>query len=45
VGKDYRTLDDFVFQIQLFLRKLVFEIGDFTVRQRVLHADRDLLCD
>src|SRR5438309_3801644 len=36
---------EFVFQIQLFLRELVFEIGDFTVRQGVFHADRDLPCD
>src|SRR5579863_1961343 len=36
---------DFVFQIQFFLREFVLELGDFTVRQRVLHADRDLLRD
>src|SRR4029077_18863458 len=35
---------DFVFQIQLFLRQLVFEISDLAVRQRVLHTDRHLLC-
>src|SRR5580698_1920692 len=36
---------NFVFQIQFFLREFVLEIGDFTVRQRVLHTDRDLLRD
>src|ERR1700687_843474 len=36
---------DLVFQIQLFLREFVFEISDFTICERVLHADRDLLCN
>src|ERR1700722_17545113 len=36
---------DFVFQIQFFLGEFVFEISDFTVRERVLHTDRDLLRD
>src|SRR5580700_7290152 len=34
-----------IFQIQFFLCKLVLEISDFTIRQRVLHTDRDLLCN
>src|ERR1700678_3204287 len=36
---------DFVFQIQFFLGEFVFEFSDFTIRQRVLHTDRDLLRD
>ena len=36
---------DFIFQIQLLLGELVFEISDLPVRQRVLHPNRDLLCD
>src|ERR1700735_1848517 len=30
---------DFIFQIEPFLRDFVLEFGDFTIRQRVLHAD------
>src|SRR5258708_4436476 len=36
---------DFILQVQLLLRELVFEIGDFAVGQRVFHANGDLLCD
>ena|SRR5437879_4805490 len=36
---------DFILQIQLLLGKLVFEISDLTIRQRVLHPNRYLLCD
>src|SRR5260370_18843826 len=36
---------NFIFQVQLFLGKLVSEIGDLTVGQGVLNGDRDLVCD
>src|SRR5258708_14690453 len=36
---------DFILQVQLLLRELVFEIGDSRVGQRVFHDNGDLLCD
>src|SRR5712692_5272107 len=33
---------DFIFEIQLFLRKLIFQIGNLTISQRIFHCDRHL---
>src|SRR5260370_6724548 len=36
---------DFVFEVQLFLSKLVLEIGDFSERSSIFNRDRDLARD
>ena len=36
---------DFVFEIQLLLRELVLQVGDFAERQRVFDGDRHLARD
>ena len=43
-GIEVHLAADLVFQVELFLCQFVFEIGNLTVRQGILHGDRDLRC-
>ena len=36
---------DLVFEIQLFLRQSVLQVGNLTVRERILHTDCHLIRD
>jgi hypothetical protein len=41
-GIEIHLAADFVFQVQLLLRQLVFELGNLPVGQGIFHRDRNL---